>query len=399
MRFHVVSLPHTQTTRAFNMCAYTQKVRKFCAMMRNLGHTVFLYAGDQNEAECDELITCITENERLAALDSMPYIYGSFNGGMPHWQKFNEAAIAGIKARHQSRDFICVIAGTAQQAIGLAFPHPNYMVVEFGVGYGGTFALYRVFESYAWMHMVYGSQAPMGNPHQSDGQWFDDVIPNYFDVSEFPLAETKEDYYLFIGRLTHRKGYTVASEVCKTLGARLLVAGQGQPPDYGEYIGVLNEEQRGQVMSRAKAVFVPTLYVEPFGAVVIEAMLCGTPVICTDWGAFTETVVHGVNGYRCRMFADFLLAAVAAPKLSSRFIREHAISRYSLEVVGQKYQTYFERLLTLWGEGWYTGKDAIASLTPKKPKLIEGKVHDLQISHLAHASNDLNSQCSQSSEK
>ena len=54
MRFHVVSLPHTNTTESFAVCAYTEKVRKFCIMMKALGHTVYLYAGEQNEAPCDE---------------------------------------------------------------------------------------------------------------------------------------------------------------------------------------------------------------------------------------------------------------------------------------------------------------------------------------------------------
>ena len=46
MRFHVVSLPHTQTTRAYSHCAYTEKVRKFCDMM-SVNHEVFLYSGRQ----------------------------------------------------------------------------------------------------------------------------------------------------------------------------------------------------------------------------------------------------------------------------------------------------------------------------------------------------------------
>ena len=63
MIFHVVSLPHTQTTSAYVHCAYTEKVRKLCNMMKSLGHTVYLYASEENEAECDELITCITKEE------------------------------------------------------------------------------------------------------------------------------------------------------------------------------------------------------------------------------------------------------------------------------------------------------------------------------------------------
>ena len=40
MRLHVVSLPHSQTTRGFDTCAFTAKVRKFADMMRSLGHEV-----------------------------------------------------------------------------------------------------------------------------------------------------------------------------------------------------------------------------------------------------------------------------------------------------------------------------------------------------------------------
>jgi len=47
---HVVSLPHTQTTQKYLACAYTQKIVKFCNMMKFLGNTVYLYASEDNEA-------------------------------------------------------------------------------------------------------------------------------------------------------------------------------------------------------------------------------------------------------------------------------------------------------------------------------------------------------------
>jgi hypothetical protein len=46
-------------------------------------------------------------------------------------------------------------------------------------------------------------------------------------------------------------------------------------------------------------------------------------------------------------------AATAAQTLDHEAIRQHAISRYSLDVIAKKYEDYFTRLLTLWGEGWY----------------------------------------------
>lgn len=350
MRLHVVSLPHTQTTKDFVVCAFTEKVRKFCDMMSARGHEVILYAGEQNEANVSELVTVITEEERLAFLDGKFYVDADFNPLQPTWVKFNNNVIDGIKARAQERDIVCLIGGTSHEPIATALP--NMMCVEFGIGYGGTFSAYRVFESYAWMHTVYGSSNP--NPNAIDGRYFDAVIPNYFEIDDFPFREEKDDYFLFIGRLIERKGYKVAEEVCEYMKVPLKVAGAGAKPEYGEYVGVVNAEERGKLMAGARAVFVPTQYIEPFGGVAIEAMLCGTPIITTDWGAFTETNIHGVTGFRCRSFQEFVDAANNVGSLDYRAIREHARKTYSYDAIGQKYEQYFERLLTLWGDGWYT---------------------------------------------
>jgi len=350
MRFHVVSLPHTHTTDAFSACAFTEKVRKFAIMMTRLGHEVFLYAGAQNEAPCTEHIVCLSEDDRRKAVGAAHYCMSSFDASLPHWRTFNSNTIREIGKRIQQKDFICVIGGYSHKAIADAFP--SHMTVEFGIGYPGTFAKYRVFESYAWMHTVYGAQAH--DPAAADGVWFDDVIPGYFEVERFPFSAEKDDYYFFIGRLIERKGYSIAVETCKRLGARLLIAGQGTPPDYGEYLGVIGPEERGRIMSRARAVFVPTTYIEPFGNVAVEAQGCGTPVLSTDWGAMTETVEHGKTGFRCRMLGEFAEAAQRVHELDPHYIRARARRLYSLETIAERYDRYFRRLLTLWDRGWYT---------------------------------------------
>lgn len=255
MRFHVVALPHTNTTEDFTACAYTEKIRKFCIMMKNLGHTVYLYAGEYNEAPCDEHIMCITEEQRLKAVGNNHYSAASFDWNLPHWVTFNTNAINEIGKRLEHKDFICLIAGHASKPIADAFP--NELSVEFGIGYGGWFAKYKVFESYAWMHACYGSK--VNNPHDLDGKFYDTVIPSYIDIKDFPFQEVPDDYYLYIGRLIDRKGYQIAVDVCRALGKRLLIAGQGTPPPYGEYLGVVGTEQRAKIMGGAIATFAPTI--------------------------------------------------------------------------------------------------------------------------------------------
>jgi len=350
MRFHVCALPHTNTASGFIACAYTAKVINFCRMMIDRGHEVFLYAGEQNEAPCTEHIVCVSEADRAAHVGASHFTSASFDYNLPFWRNANARMAAEIGKRAQGQDFICVIGGLAQKQIADA--HPHMITVEFGVGYGGTFSKYRVFESYAWMHTCYGASTK-GDPHAADGNWWDVVIPGYLDPAQFPFSAEKDDYFLFIGRLIHRKGHSIAAQVCKATGKRLIVAGQGTPPEGCEYVGVVGPEERGRLMSKARAVFVPTLYLEPFGNVHIEAMACGTPVITTDWGVFTETVDHGVTGYRCRTFAEFRHAAENAHTLDPYVIHRNAVDRYSLEAIGRQYESYFQRLLTLWGGGWY----------------------------------------------
>lgn len=95
----------------------------------------------------------------------------------------------------------------------------------------------------------------------------------------------------------------------------------------------------------------PTYYLEPFGGVNVEAQLCGTPVITTDWGAFPETVVHGVTGYRCRTFEEFCWAVNHVDAIQPEACRTWAAANYSMERVGHMYEEYFHRIEGLFEEG------------------------------------------------
>ena len=321
-------------------------------MMTDLGHEVILYASEENEARVSELVTVITKDKQRELFGNSDHTKDFFNLKWdmyePGWVEMNSNAIKAIADRIQPTDFICIIGGTCQKVISDAFP--NHMSVEYGIGYLGTYSKYRVFESYAHMHYVHGQD------HDDNGSFYDTVIPNYYDNEEFPFAEEKDDYFLFIGRLVDRKGWRIAQEVCEKLGKRLILAGQGQMSGYGEHIGVVGVEKRGELMSKAKAVFVPTTYIEPFGGVHAEALLCGTPVITTNFGVFTETVTNGVNGYRCDVFRDFLAATQAVEGFSNdqlKKIRKAAQERFSTQIVALEYEKYFDRLYDLWDRGWY----------------------------------------------
>jgi glycosyltransferase involved in cell wall biosynthesis len=331
-------------------------------MMMDAGHEVYLYAAAGSTAPCTELICCITnrlQREMIGVEGPADILKAEFNPELPYWRWFNEVAIDRIRERRRDRDFLCLIAGTAQKPIADAFP--QMVAVEFGVGYSGTFAPNRVFESNAWYHAIHGAQ-DAANVHRTRGHFYDEIIPNYFDLADFPEPSASEDYFLYVGRLTELKGLSIAQDVCERLGRRLIVAGAGDAfSGYGEYVGLVSPTERGSLMVKAKAVFTPSLYLEPFCGVHIEAMLCGTPVITTPFGVFNETIVEGMNGFRCHTLKEFMVAAQkcyaadshTVPKLDRGWIRQWAQARYSLEAVGPQYDAYFKRLETLYGEGFY----------------------------------------------
>jgi glycosyltransferase involved in cell wall biosynthesis len=361
MRLHVLSLPHTQTTRSYDHCAFTAKVRKFCDMMSNRGHQVFLYASEVNEAAVTEHVPCIMQAEQEALFGSewwwpdQPWGV-DFNPSLPHWVLFNERAVGALLERLLPHDFVCLIMGQSQRAIIDALP--GHRFCEFGVGYQGTCEdTFRAYESYAWMHACYATH--QGGAAASDGQFFDQVIPNYYDPKEFPVNGKKpESYLLFMSRMTPRKGYQIAIDTARLTGRPLKIAGVGgdHPEDeHVEYVGLADTRRRGQLLSRAHAVLVPTIYVEPFGGVAAEALLCGTPVLTTDWGGFSEYVEDGVDGFRCRTQREFAEAAEKAGELDRKAIRERAQARFSYDAVAPQYERWFERLALLWDQGFYAG--------------------------------------------
>lgn len=337
-------------------------------MMKAKGNKVFLYAGgDKTDAPCDEFISCISREEQKKLLDADHYVKVSFDTSKPLWQLYLYRVAEEVKKRKQPKDFLCLCMGFTFKGVADAVGS-DMLVVETGIGYSGVFAPYQVYESYAQRHAIYAQNRDSA---QADGRFFDEVIPNYFEVKEFPFKAKKKNYLLYMGRMIQRKGLKVIEEISNRVDMKVVLAGMGAKQEGDtiigqditikgknlQYVGEVGVKERGKLMSEAQAVLCPSLYVEPFCGVNVEAQLCGTPVISTDWGAFTETIEQGKTGFRCRTLKDFLEAVEKSKGLDTKYIRDRAVSLYSLETIADKYQEYFDRLYTLWNplenNGWY----------------------------------------------
>ena len=203
----------------------------------------------------------------------------------------------------------------------------NVPIVEAMVGYDHCWAPYRVFPSYSHQSVLYTDDSE----RVQESIWFDTVIPHFVDKNDYWPANEIADYALFMGRNTVDKGCHIAEEICDRAGIPLTVVHDG-----------VGGAEKTELISRAIAVFMPTIYVEPFGYVAVEAQMCGVPAITTDWGAFSETVEQGKTGFRCRSAAEFTFALKHALELDRTYIRDRAVRLYSVEAAIPAYMTYFD---------------------------------------------------------
>jgi glycosyltransferase involved in cell wall biosynthesis len=357
MKLHALAIPHTITSKEYLSCAFTQKVLKFCEMM-SPHYEVIHYGHEDSEVDCAEHVTLTTNDDLFKAYGSYDWKKEFFKHDTADHahQTFYQKGKIELKKRVEQGDAILCFWGNGHQPIADEFKEQAF-IIEPGIGYdaGATFAPHKVFESYAVMHTIYGE---LGKKHPA---WYDAVIPNYFDPEDFEFGCAKDNYILYLGRVTEIKGLHIAIDATERAGKKLVIAGQGELKDLGydripshvKVAGYANLEARRTLLRDAQALILPTHYIEPFGGVTIEALFSGTPIITTDWGCFSENNLHGVTGYRCRNMNHFVWALNNIKNIVPADCRSWAKNNFSLKRVSEMYKEYLENIDDLNRGGFY----------------------------------------------
>lgn len=178
---------------------------------------------------------------------------------------------------------------------------------------GHIYNEYVVFITEPWRQIVLANSFNKG---QAKIKYSKTILP-WFDPNDFLFnpQNKKKNTFLYLARCMKNKGFDYFMQLAKHFPDKTFwVAGAGYKTDFEhkfitadnnnyyfkdypnvKYWGVADKILRKQLLSQASALIQPTLYFEPCGWNVIEALLSGTPVITPREGGFmhtTETLPH-----------------------------------------------------------------------------------------------------------
>ena len=380
------AIPHTITSNEYSHCAFTGKVLRFSTMMKSLGYEVYHYGVETSKSDATKQIDLLTKEEwnkfrkismkylnpsitddeiDKTLLDNKKFIGNLGNVSTPLYTEFNRRLNIEIKKyyRSKSTDIICLPFGIAHEP---AIKNLDVVSVESGIGYEGSYKSFRIFESYAILHNTMTKE-------KKEYQYYWFVVPNYYNILEWPLNLNPDNNKVgYFGRLCEIKGCNIVVEIAKLFpNINFILCGQGNPDSYLvlpniHYKTPIHGEERGDFLGSLLMLIAPSLYIEPFCGVNVEAQLCGTPILSNEFGAFVETVEQFKTGLLCHTLKDYCHGIQMAidGKFDRKYIRERAVKLYDMYNVAHEYKYVFDTILDVHNgnNGWYSNNNHIELL-------------------------------------
>jgi glycosyltransferase involved in cell wall biosynthesis len=186
------------------------------------------------------------------------------------------------------------------------------------------------------------------------------AIPNPIDLELWTLREAKDNYLLWVGRMTPEKGPHRAIAAARAAGLPLVLAGVIQPGHRaffereiaphidGErvtFLGEISGQVKYSTFARASALLMPIRWAEPFGMVMVEALACGTPVIAFREGAASELIVHGETGFLVNDESAMAAAASWLSGINARDCRSWVAEHCDVEIVAAAYERVYRSVI------------------------------------------------------
>lgn len=256
--------------------------------------------------------------------------------------------------RHEEFDIVHDHSGKVGPAIGNFISTPVLHTLH------GPFTeenqrYYRTVNHGIWFNSISDYQASLCPDLNYVG-----TIYNSVNVDWYPFSAEKEDYLLWLGRMNNEKGAEFAVEVANRLDARLILASKmTEPHEFAhfenkvkpilrsntEIVGELTLDEKAELIKNAKAVLMPIQWPEPFGLVMIEAMVCGTPCIAWRNGSVPEVIDDGKTGFIVESVDEMVEAVRRLDEIDPAACRAWVEERFSAPIMVASYVKAYERIL------------------------------------------------------
>jgi len=174
-------------------------------------------------------------------------------------------------------------------------------------------------------------------------------VYNGLDPAEYIFRRRKEQWDLFLGKLHSDRGYHWAVEAAKRTGRRLIVAGGWRPSFTGviKYVGEVGGKRKAVLLARARALWMPAQWDEPFGLPTIEALFSGTPVLGSSRGALPEILTPDV-GAVSKTLEEMITASQTIGTRDPAACRARAERHFTHITMAENYVRMYQGMLATW---------------------------------------------------
>ena len=182
-------------------------------------------------------------------------------------------------------------------------------------------------------------------------------VYNGVDADEYIFSTNKFGHLLFFSKVRRRvKGCFEAIDLAAKYDLKLRVAGGyrldllkvgGFIDSFSSNISVLGElrgRRKAQEFANASALLFPIDWEEPFGLVMIESLMSGTPVLARPRGSVPE-LIHADVGGQFETEDEFLRELDRVRAVSPASCRDYALSQFTSQRMTTSYTTVYERIM------------------------------------------------------
>jgi glycosyltransferase involved in cell wall biosynthesis len=298
------------------------------------GHEVTLFAsGDSNTAA--NLVPCCTQALRLdtAVSDVVPYYMLMLDKVRSHAAEFD--------VLHFHIDHF-------HFPIFRHLPIPSLTTLHGRQDHRDCLPFFAGFSDMPLISISNAQRAPL--PHANFAATIYHGLPQ--NLHEANYRPNSGGYLAFVGRISPEKGPVDAIRIAQSLGIPLKIAAKVDKLDESyfrevvqpmlslegvDFIGEINERDKGPFLRDAVALLFPICWPEPFGLVMIEAMACGTPVLAYRSGAVPEVVDEGITGMIVDNIDQARIASVQVAALDRRKVRRRFEERFTARRMANDY--------------------------------------------------------------